>query len=394
MIYDVIIIGAGAAGIFAAMELATNSDLNVLLLEKAKRLNDARNTGLGWFGGSARSNVHMFLEPDFGGTIATQQHINMFLRRLQKYGGPIKPVRSKISKKTMAYMNMFGMVIDEPLTISYSEDKMIKLGNNLYSFLKDNITLFHKIDIASIKKQGDVFVIDAGDEIFMGKKCILSMGRAGTQWLLNQPESVKPLSTQSSFDFGVRLEFQTTAIKPLITGSPYFRLRFDSFRTSVPTFSGTIETEEVNHVKIANARNLKGAIGHTGTMSLLKTFQSKNSLADAYRLCEITNLLSESQLMKEPVSKWLNSTSVLSSLPEFDILRAGIVRLLEIIPELQNRLSVYGPEARLNALEFNVNKFMETSVNDLYIVGDMSGKTHSFVQAACSGIVAAQHIMK
>jgi len=35
---------------------------------------------------------------------------------------------------------------------------------------------------------------------------------------------------------------------------------------------------------------------------------------------------------------------------------------------------------------------METAMNGLYIVGDMSGHTKSFVQAACSGINAARHI--
>lgn len=395
MIYDVIIIGAGAAGIFAAMELVNHSKLNILLLEKARRLNDTRNTGLGWFGGSARSNVHMFVEPDFGGSVAQQRTIDMFVRRLNKYGGSkVKLSQSKIPKKYIKIANEKGLMIDEPLAISYSEDKMIKLGNNLYSELKDKATVFHKADILSIKKEGAYFHIATTEQTFKSRACILSMGRAGAHWLINSPDFVKPTFTQNSFQFGVKLEFPTQALKTYISRNPFFRFRFDDLKTSVPSFSGSIETEEVNNVKIANTRNLKSSRGNVASMSLLKTFNSANAISDVYRLCEITNILSDTQLLREPVSKWLNGSSALSSLPEFQPLKDGLVKLLTLIPELKTRLTIYGPEARLNAAEFKLSKNMESDINRLFIIGDMSGKTHSFVQAACSGILAAQAIIK
>jgi uncharacterized FAD-dependent dehydrogenase len=395
MIYDVIIIGAGAAGIFAAMELVNHSKLNILLLEKARRLNDTRNTGLGWFGGSARSNVHMFVEPDFGGNVAQQRTIDMFVRRLNKYGGSkVKLLQSKIPKKIIKTASDKGLIIEEPMVISYSEDKMIKLGNNLYSELKDKATVFHKADILSIRKEGAYFHIITSEQTFKSRACILSMGRAGAKWLINSPDFVKPTFTQSNFQFGVKLEFPTQSLKAYISRNPFFRFKFDDFKTSVPSFSGSIETEEVNNVKIANTRNLKAGRGNVASMSLLKTFNSANAINDVYRLCEITNILSDTQLLREPVSRWLTGSSVLSSLPEFQPLKDGLVKLLTLVPELKNRLVVYGPEARLNAAEFKLSKNMESDINRLFIIGDMSGKTHSFVQAACSGILAAQAIIK
>ena len=43
MKYDVIIVGAGPSGIFAALELIKKKDIKVLLLEKGKGLKDRIN---------------------------------------------------------------------------------------------------------------------------------------------------------------------------------------------------------------------------------------------------------------------------------------------------------------------------------------------------------------
>ena len=68
IVYDVIIIGGGAAGVLAAVELASSSNLTVALLEKARRLNDARNIGYCWLGASARSSARLFKDPAVGGS--------------------------------------------------------------------------------------------------------------------------------------------------------------------------------------------------------------------------------------------------------------------------------------------------------------------------------------
>src|SRR5660397_264607 len=80
--FDVIIVGAGPAGIFAALELSGASDLDVLLLEKGCNLAErhclARDTGRcincrpcditsGWGGAGAYSDGKLTLSPRVGG---------------------------------------------------------------------------------------------------------------------------------------------------------------------------------------------------------------------------------------------------------------------------------------------------------------------------------------
>src|SRR3990172_685972 len=81
--YDVIIIGAGPAGIFAALELVKNTRLKILMIEKGGDIHQRAcpmiessvpcvQCGLcsilcGWGGAGAYSDGKLTLTPDFGG---------------------------------------------------------------------------------------------------------------------------------------------------------------------------------------------------------------------------------------------------------------------------------------------------------------------------------------
>ncbi|MBC7130064.1 NAD(P)/FAD-dependent oxidoreductase, partial [Candidatus Bathyarchaeota archaeon] len=82
MKYDVIIVGAGPAGIFSALEIVENSDLNVLLLDKGPDIDKRRcpasrgfgcvncepcNLLSGWGGAGAFSDGKLTLSTEVGG---------------------------------------------------------------------------------------------------------------------------------------------------------------------------------------------------------------------------------------------------------------------------------------------------------------------------------------
>lgn len=393
--YDVAVIGSGPAGLFAAMELTKNKNLSVLVLEKARRLNDSRNVSLGWLGGSARSSIKLFAQEGFGGEIVTKKLLDQFLNRMKNYGsGALRPSKKKLSQKLIVKAKSLGFEVDEPTTISYSEDKMIKLGDFLYNELKSKATVVHKMNITSITKERGYFLIKTEDGHFKARKCILALGRGGADWFINQNPDMGIAHTQDYFDFGVRLEFPAQVIREFTDKNPNFRLRYGSFKTSVPILYGTVETEEIGSIRSSNGRAWSSSRGHLATISVMNRFQSPKSFEDVYRLSEIVNVISEDLLLRDSLSKILKNENMIGELKEFVDVIKGVRELTRLFPDIQKKCTVYGPETRLNALRFKLTSSMESSTKGLYIVGDMSGHTGSFVQAACSGLASANGILK
>jgi hypothetical protein len=394
MVYDVVIVGAGTAGLLAAMELAKKTNLSVLLIEQVKRLHDSRNVSNGWFGGSAKSDVRIFDDVGFGGHILTAKLFRSFITHLKEHmtGNP-RMIIQRLGKRELKAMTDGGFNIFEPNTYIISADKMIQIENSVQKHLQAKIDIKTNCRVEKIDKiRGEFHLYTADDHVFVAKKCILALGRGGANWASGALQSLKIDQAADSYELGIRLEFPERVLSDF--SSSNFRVSFGNYRTSVISCSGTIEMENVDDFKTSNVRVVSGKPTHSASLCLLKTFKSATPLKDVLRLVKMANVLADEQLLREPVSKWLSDTSVLSPIPEYASLKDGLEELFRLLPSARKCTVVYAPEARLNTVKFQLSKDMESSIDGLYIVGDMSGHTNSFAQAGCSGIVAARHVMK
>ena len=73
----------------------------------------------------------------------------------------------------------------------------------------------------------------------------------------------------------------------------------------------------------------------------------------------------------------------------------GLETLNEIIPGVTSDSTLlYAPEVKFYAMHLNVDRQMETSIKNLFAAGDGAGLSRDIVNAAATGIMAAEGIMK
>jgi uncharacterized FAD-dependent dehydrogenase len=73
----------------------------------------------------------------------------------------------------------------------------------------------------------------------------------------------------------------------------------------------------------------------------------------------------------------------------------GLETLNEIIPGVTSDSTLlYAPEVKFYAMHLNVDRQMETSIKNLFAAGDGAGLSRDIVNAAATGIMAAEGIIK
>lgn len=400
IVYDVIIIGGGAAGVMAAIELASSTNLTVALLEKARRLNDARNIGYCWLGASARSSARLFKDPAVGGSGFSNSEWQQFASHMQHYyGSALKFKKPKLTKKTLKAVADAGFAAEGREVCSLSEEQFIRCADRMHMVLKRNINIIHKCDIEGIEKLPASaqlpahFLIKTDDFSYRAKKVILSTGRSSQQWWEDLPKNFSTEFSADQYDIGLRLEVPTHHIDNALSKDFEHKLTWGEWEASMPIRKMNVETEEVGELKIANSRQCHNGKKTYTSFAISRSRQSSTPAVDQQRLVALSNVLSDFQLLREPVSKLLSGESVLSPIPEYAAFATAIRDLSKLIPQITSRAMVFGPEAHLNVRKYLLTPAGETTASGFYMMGDVSGHQRSFAQAAISGLRVANGII-
>jgi len=401
IIYDVIIVGGGAAGVMTALELGASSNLTVALLEKAKRLNDARNIGYCWLGASARSHARLIADPDIGGSGFTESEFTQFTEFMDHfYGSPLKFKTPSIKKKVAEFLTANNFEYATHPTCVISEDGFIRIADRMHMVLRKNINIIHKCELEGVSKvtenDEDLFVIKTDDFTYRCRNLVMGTGRSSQTWWESLPKTFAVPFQEDSYEFGVRLEMPAMYIDRDLgkdfDGKLYFG-KNKEWKVTTPIRKMNVETEEVGDLKISNSRQSSHGKKTYASFALMHSVRSSTPTADAERLVGLSNVLSDGQLSREPASKFINHTSVLSPMPEFALFSEPLKELAKVMPLCVAKANVYTPEARLNIRQYEINSDGETKTSGLYMVGDMTGHQRSFVQASISGLRAANAIM-
>ncbi len=451
--YDAVIIGAGPAGIFAALELTRQNDWSVLILEKgfdmSKRkcpVRGERPVGCeigcrpcsitcGWGGAGAFSDGKLTLSPEVGGWLADFVGREQLVRLIAyvdkiflEYGAPryVHGADHDLVEEIRQRAMLAGLkLISDPIRHMGTDRCPVVLE----AMRKD---LTGKVEIATRTQVGKILVESgraAGVElkdgtIIKAKVVVAAPGREGSAWFAGQAQQLGIGMVNNAVDIGVRVEVPSLIMKPLTETLYEAKLLHYSktFEDQVRTFcmnpDGYVSKEAYGEVITVNGHSYSNHhSGYTNFALLVSTRFTepfKDPLSYGRSIARLANLLGEdiivqrlgdlqigqrtttARLARSTVQPTLKKCTPgdLSFVLPFRHLR-NILDMLEamddLVPGVNSRETLlYGVEVKFYSARLKLSPSLEAKVENLYAVGDGAGVTRGLVQAAASGVIAAR----
>ncbi|MCD6445780.1 NAD(P)/FAD-dependent oxidoreductase [Candidatus Bathyarchaeota archaeon] len=452
--YDVIIVGAGPAGIFSAYELAENTDLKVLILEKGPDLEKrkcpaSRGFGCvhcepclllsGWGGAGAFSDGKLTLSTEVGGWL-NEYMSEKELRNLidyvdeiylkfgatkQVYGADVEKV-DEIKRKA----SLVGLKLVQQKIRHVGTEKCAEVLKRIRKELNGKVEVKLKSDVKGIIVNNGVVkgVETFNGEKYFGKYVVAAPGRSGAEWLQAEAQALGLKTLNNPVDVGIRVEVLASVMEELtnVLYEPklvyYSKFFDDKVRTFCVAPYGEVITESYNGVLTVNGQSYAERKTENTNFAILVstsfTEPFKEPIAYGKYLAKLSNLLSggviiqrlgdleagrrstHKRISRSTVTPTLKNATPgdLSFVLPYRYL-ADIMEMLKaldkIAPGIGSRDTLlYGVEVKFYSTRLELNNCLETKIHNLFTIGDGAGVTRGLVQASASGVVVAREIMK
>ncbi|MBE6534357.1 MAG: FAD-dependent oxidoreductase [Ruminococcaceae bacterium] len=454
MKYDVIIIGAGPGGIFAAYELMQQKpSLKVAVFDAGHALSKRRcpidgdkiKTCIGCktcsimsgFGGAgAFSDGKYNITNDFGGTlyeyIGKNQAIDLmrYVDEINlKYGGEGTKLYSTAGSRFKALCIQHDLHLLDASVRHLGTDINYVVLENLYKYLNERVDFFFDTPVHTIK------VIDGGYEVvcenatYECKKCVVSVGRSGSKWMEQVCHELKIPTNSNRVDIGVRVELPASVFAHLTDELYESKIvyRTEKYGDKVRTFcmnpKGAVVNENTNGIITVNGHSYEDPAMQTENTNFAllvakhfsDPFEDSNGYGES--IARLSNMLgggvivqrfgdlirgrrSNANRIEEAfITPTLQATPGDLSLVLPKRILDGIIEMIyaldKVAPGTANEDTLlYGVEVKFYNMEVEVNEKLESRYEGLYIIGDGSGITHSLSHASASGVHVARDIVK
>jgi uncharacterized FAD-dependent dehydrogenase len=455
--YDVIIIGGGPAGIFAALELCQMTDKKVLLIEKGKdimgRRCPVRDTGsacvackpcnlvCGLGGAGAFSDGKLVLSSEVGGHLgeylgkeAAAKLIKYVDELYLKFGASEKIYGSEGAFKEIGRKaDEVGLkLVPTPVRHMGTENccSVLKAMQD-YLAPKMELKLGCMADEIIVEK-GVVRGVKTEDGAEYGcRYLVLAPGREGADWLSRQAARLNLTMQNNPVDIGVRVEVPVEVMKELTDVLYEVKLEYfsQSFNDRIRTFcmcpagevimestGGTDPVVTVNGHSYANHKSSNTNFALLVSTDFTRPFHEP--IAYGKYLAKLANLLGGGVLVQRfgdlldghrSTPERIKEGEIAPTLPGAtpgDISFAlpfrhltGIIEMLMAMDKLTPGVAgadtlLYGIEVKFYSFRPNLSACMETEVKNMFAVGDGTGVSRGLVQASASGLIAAVEIMR
>jgi len=306
MNYDVIIVGAGPNGYFAAYELnKVNPNLKVLLIDKGREIQTrvcpvlehkidkcpvnkdqvqgclpACSITNGFGGAGAYSDGKFNITTEFGGWLTNYMDdeelldlinyvdsINLDFGATKLLTDPSTPKVREIELKAMSV----GLKLLRSKVRHLGTEENLKILTRIYEYLESRIDMKLRCNVTNLIVEDKTIKgvrLSTGEEIF-GKSVILGVGREGSEWLCKTLEEYDVKMGQTQVDIGVRVECPNLVMEEI--NKNLYEGKF-LYRTSVGSTVRTFCSNPGGHVVVENNNGVINVNGHS--------YSDKNLLSD------------------------------------------------------------------------------------------------------------------
>ena len=452
MKYDLIIIGAGPGGIFAAYELMKqNPALRVGVFEAGHALEHRRcpidgervksciqcrtcSIMSGFGGAGAFSDGKYNITNDFGGTL--YEHIGkgqaLSLMRYvddinMAYGGEGTKMYSTAGTrlKTECLRNKLNL-LDASVRHLGTDINYIVL-QNLYDELKTKVDFHFDTPVTEVEALESGYRVICASGAYDCEKCIISVGRSGSKWMQKVCRSLEIPTKSNRVDIGVRVELPA-AIFAHLTDELYeskIVYRTEKFEDLVRTFcmnpNGIVVNENTNGIVTVNGHSYEDPAKKTNNTNFAllvakhfsEPFKDSNEYGES--IARLSNMLgggvivqrfgdlirgrrsTEKRIAEGLVTPTLAATPGDLSLVLPKRILDGIIEMIFALDKVAQGTAnddtlLYGVEVKFYNMEVEIDEHLESCRKGLYVIGDGSGVTHSLSHASASGVYVARTI--
>jgi uncharacterized FAD-dependent dehydrogenase len=455
--YDVIIVGGGPAGIFAALELCEASGLRILLLEKGKDI-DSRTcpsaeqgiscppcspcdlvSGLG--GAGAFSDGKLTLSAKVGGRLVdylglerTEELVQYVDGIYLKFGGSSRVYGIGEEVEELGHRAVLADLRLLPMTVRHlGTERSRAVLWEMREFLSSRVEVkLGTVARTVLTDDGTVKGIETEDgQRFEGRYMLIAPGREGADWLVREAERLRLTLQTNPIDVGVRVEVPEAVLRELTDALYECKLEYYSkaFDDRVRTFcvcpAGEVTMESTggsDPVTTVNGHSFAERKTNNTNFALLvsTTFTEpfRDPIAYGRYLAHLANILSGGVIVQrlgdlmegrrstnERIARG-NVQPTLKSATPGDLSFALPYRHLKSIIEMlgaMDRLApgvasrhtlLYGIEVKFYSSRLALSESLESEIANMFAAGDGAGVTRGLVQASASGVVVAREIMR
>jgi hypothetical protein len=450
--YDVVVIGAGPAGLFAAYELVNNSNLSVLIIDKGKDILNRQCPSLkeyqrcfqcnpcnilcGLGGAGGLSDGKLNLKADVGGNLeefVSKEEADALVSKIDEiflkhgasdklYGNQAHALQTKAASEGLEFIPIPQRHIGSDMLPGVITSLRIDLERKGANFLLQT-------EVVDITYDNCFKIRLADGQVIESRFVIGATGRYGGDWLNAQAKKLGINTKYAPIDIGVRVEVPAVVMEKIIdyAWDPKFHIYTPTYDDFVRTFctcpNGFVVMEDYGDYIGVNGHSTNAEKSDNTNFAFLTRVELTEPVEDTTAYGASIAKLSTTIGGKMPIVQRLedlrngrrSTTSrieksfvkpTLKSATPGDISMALPHRIVENILEGLEKLDnvihgvnsdstlLYAPEIKFYSMRFLVNKDLETNMKDFFVAGDGAGLSRGIVASAATGIIAARGIFK